>query len=241
MLATENCNACQVCFEEVKHRLELKSLKTGNGDVLRSEDCGHLICRTCMASYVVARVEEQRVFGVRCPAIGCKNELYEHDVRRLVECGDLAQDVHDRFAEIRSRDYTARAKDLTDVMCQDDYELLRCVWETTRSCPRCKLVIEKSQGCNSFYCICGHHFDYQQAPRAVGNGCKSFGRVISLAENLRISVNEAEQFGGDSKLYFKSGRTAAALGVTREEACEIHKQAHSGDEGARERIRLSRT
>merc|ERR1712187_548958 len=113
--------------------------KTGNGDVLRASDCGHMICRECMASYIVARVEEQRVFGIRCPSVGCKNELYEQDLRRLVQGGELAREVFDRFIEFRSRDYTTRVKDFTDEAAETsiDYALLRQLWHTTRLCPRC--------------------------------------------------------------------------------------------------------
>eukprot|EP00418_Pyrodinium_bahamense_P020686 CAMPEP_0179123074 /NCGR_PEP_ID=MMETSP0796-20121207/58111_1 /TAXON_ID=73915 /ORGANISM="Pyrodinium bahamense, Strain pbaha01" /LENGTH=255 /DNA_ID=CAMNT_0020821711 /DNA_START=66 /DNA_END=833 /DNA_ORIENTATION=+ len=234
---------CHVCFEEVKQRLSLPALRTGNGDTLREGDCRHPICISCLASHVAARVEDQRVFGIRCPAVGCKSEVYEQDLHRLVECGALAQSVLDQFTELRSRDYHSRAREFAEAMSQaqtaGEYALLRRLWESTRLCPRCGLAIEKSQGCNSFYCICGHHFDYQSAPRAVGNGAKNFGKLIALAQDLSISVNEAEKYG-DWKLYFKAGRTASALSLTMEQACELHKQAQSGDEGAREQIQRAR-
>merc|ERR1719456_1463672 len=72
---------CQICFEEHSLRLTLPQLKTGNGDLLRHGDCGHPVCIQCMAAWVTARVEEQRVFGICCPAAGCRNELFEQDVR----------------------------------------------------------------------------------------------------------------------------------------------------------------
>lgn len=237
--------ACLVCFEEVKVRLALPELKTGNGDIFRSTDCHHPVCQTCVASFVVARVEEQRVFGICCPAEGCRTELHEQDVKHLVENGALDPAVRDKFIAYRSRDYTERARGFAQTMMKsglqpEDYDVLRSLWQSTRLCPRCSLTIQKSGGCNSFYCICGHHFNYESAPRAVGEGIKNFGRVISLAEWLRIPVDEAQRFSGDWKLYFKAHRTAAALGLDLEEARELHVKACEGDEIARTKIRIAR-
>jgi len=233
---------CEVCFEEKTERLELPSLKTGNGDVLRDADCNHGICRECMAAFVVARVEEQHVFHIRCPHQGCKNELYEQDLSRLVKSGSLEASVSARFAELRARDFAARAKTLAEIMPQDDvdYGLVRRLYETTRLCPRCSLVIEKSAGCNSFYCICGHHFNYESAPRVVGNGIKKYGKVICFAEEHKLPLSVAETYAGRIKLYTKAGKIAPRLGISWEEAMEVQARAFHGDVAARARIRAAR-
>eukprot|EP00444_Apocalathium_aciculiferum_P023687 CAMPEP_0183434862 /NCGR_PEP_ID=MMETSP0370-20130417/65161_1 /TAXON_ID=268820 /ORGANISM="Peridinium aciculiferum, Strain PAER-2" /LENGTH=243 /DNA_ID=CAMNT_0025621693 /DNA_START=47 /DNA_END=778 /DNA_ORIENTATION=- len=236
------CMTCQVCFEAMTKRLALPELKTGNGDILRSADCNHPICTACLAGHIAARVEQQLVC-IRCPAVDCTNRLFEQDLKRLVTSSELSQEVCDQFAEICSRDYGARAKEFADCMTRTledaDIQNVRRLWETTRLCPRCSVAIEKSHGCNSFYCFCGHHFNYDAAPRAVGNGIRRFGHVLTLAKDLRMPVREAEKFG-EWKVFFKAGRIAGALGISLEEACELHKKAESGDEDARAEIRRAR-
>lgn len=233
---------CEVCFEEKTDRLELPPLKTGNGDVLRNADCNHGICRQCMASFVVARVEEQYVFHVRCPHPGCKNELYEQDLNRLVKVDALEASVAARFAELRARDFTARAKTFTEALPQSnvDYGLVRTLWETTRICPRCSLVIEKSQGCNSFYCICGNHFNYDSAPRVVGSGIKKYNKVICFAEGHNLPLSVAEKYAGRFSLYAKSSNVACQMNISLEAAMELQMRASSGDAAARARIRAAR-
>jgi len=233
---------CEVCLEERHERLELPCLRTGNGDQLRSGDCGHAICVDCMAGYVTSRVEEQRVFNLRCPHQGCKNELYEQDICRLVDAGSVAAAVRDRFVELRARDFSARARSFEEVIPRkdEDYEFVQKLWDTTRLCPRCSLVIEKASGCNSFYCICGAHFNYQTAPRAVGNGMKGYGRVISLARRAGMPLREAEKYNGDAKTYANVRRVAQQLRLSQEEARELLSRAQAGDEDARARIREAR-
>lgn len=235
---------CEVCFEEKSERLELPPLKTGNGDVLRNADCNHGICRQCMASFVVARVEEQYVFHIRCPHQGCRNELCEQDLSRLVNAGSLEASVSARFAELRARDFSARAKLFAEVLpqCQSDvdYGLVRTLWETTRVCPRCSLVIEKSEGCNSFYCICGNHFNYESAPRVVGSGIKKYNKVINFAQGHNLPLSVAEKYAGKFNLYAKASNVASQMNLSLEEAMELQMRAFNGDVAARARIRGAR-
>merc|ERR1712054_411566 len=108
---------CEVCFEHklfAKDRLPLKEKRTLNGDVLRKSDCNHDICSKCMASFVAARVEERRVFDIRCPHEGCTNELYESDVADLQKRGDLAESVMNQFVSLRAEDYQQRVKSLRE-------------------------------------------------------------------------------------------------------------------------------
>merc|ERR1719433_1573192 len=117
-----------------------------------------------------------------------------------------------------------------------DYALLRKLWETTRLCPRCSITIEKSEGCNTFYCICGHHFNYGNAPRAVGGTMKYYPRIIDMAENLKLPIKDAEACEGNMKLYFRAEQTAIFFGWAQKDAIELHLQAQQGDEVARRKI-----
>lgn len=231
--------ACAVCFEEQRVRLALPKLSTGNGDVLRADDCNHPVCQACMGAFVAARVEQQLVFHVRCPVGGCRNELYQKDVERLVTSGALEASVGASFAELRARDYSTRAKDFAEEK-ELDMESMKTLWNCTRMCPNCNLVIEKASGCNSFYCICGAHFNYASAPRSVGGDVRNYGKVIDLAQSCRLSLSEAGMFEGDLKAYLKASKIATQLGLPLDEATELLRRAMVGDATARAKIREGR-
>jgi len=260
---------CEVCFESKEKRLALDTLATGNGDVLRSKDCGHNVCIECTSAFVTARVEEQLVFGIRCPHEGCRNELYEKDIERLAQAGLLEDAVRERFCELRSRDYAARVSSFSEGLHgQDpDYSTIRRLYESTRLCPRCKLVIEKSQGCNSFYCICGFRFNYQSAPRIVGNGISRYDKVLDFAERHGLALSEVEKavgsgdkgcrvldlaerhgltlsvvegLSGHVGLYEKAQQLACQVGVPLEEALDLQIRAFRGDPAARGEVRALR-
>jgi len=246
---------CQVCFEETDKRFALPKLQTGNGDILRQQDCQHPICQECLAHFVTARVEDQLVFHVRCPFEGCTNEIFEQDVKKLAEAtpASLSEGVVTRFAELRARDFTAHAASLreswTSLIKEEDYELIQKLWQSTRLCPRCSLVIERSSGCNSFYCVCGHHFDFASAPRVVGSGIRNFGNVIGLARNLKVPLEHVQKYGLRGEEWRRSralasanlvSRTAADTRLSLEDTWELLEQAKMGDVQAREKIRCAR-
>jgi len=232
---------CQICFEERSSRLELPLLSTGNGDMLRPGDCNHPVCCECTSKYVRVRVEEQRVFNLRCPLDGCRNEIYEKDLQRLVDEGALSADVYHRFGELRARDFSARVMSFDDMVPQteDDVQLLLRLREM-RLCPRCKLVMQRSEGCNSFFCICGEHFNYATAERPVCSGVKKSKWVIDLARGQQLTLATAAKFSGDIHLFKKSRRTAAQLGLSCEQAMVLHLRAQEGNIGARTLIRKGR-
>lgn len=152
-----NAFECQVCFESCSKRLALPRLATLNGDVLRLHDCNHPICQSCMAAFVTARVEEHQAFNIFCPIEGCKNELFEQDVQNLVHAGVLNPEVSERLAKLRKQEYTSRLSETCSELKLDEVLSMRL-------CPRCNVIIQKSSGCNSFGCICGHRFRFDQAP-----------------------------------------------------------------------------
>lgn len=235
---------CVVCFEECRERLELPKLTTLNGDVMRAADCNHPVCKRCMASFVTARVEENLVFSIRCPFVDCKNELYEQDMDKLALSGHLSKEIQKRLADLRKQDYTARVSDLmseTYTHTADDYKLMKKLWASTRRCPRCNVLMEKSEGCNSFGCICGHRFNFAQAPRGCGDGVDDFEAVISLAADFDMGMQEAIRRVADGR---KKGivRYARVLSHSSQknmslDLAEVHVQAMLGQPSACAQLR----
>jgi hypothetical protein len=229
-----------------------------------------------MAAWVTVRVEEHHVFGICCPAEGCRTEVFEQDVRRMVDSGVLLGAVCDRMSELRSRDYTARAheyadsfhKRLTDLRQAEDgacdfQQTLRVTLQELdywmkapwRLCPRCHVMLQKSHGCNSFSCICGHRFDYGMAPSPCGLSLEEITlirRAIRWSEKgasfkeaeLQISAwsgnaSALEQFRR-RRADRKVSRIAALLNVTCADAQEIITRAKAGDSEAMARIHEAR-
>jgi len=161
-----------------------------------------------MAAFVTARVDDQHVFGIRCPFEGCTIEIFEQDVEKLVQCGALTPAVQKRLAELRKQDYTGRLTELTDETqprTKEDFQLMRQLWATTRRCPRCNVILQKSEGCNSFGCICGHRFDFSKAPRGCGEDVSDFDALTQLAIDFDMPMTEAKELL----------RQAAAKGIVK--------------------------
>jgi hypothetical protein len=249
--------SCQVCFEEKTVRLALPRLMTGNNDVLRADDCQHPVCQECLATFLNTRIEDQRVFNIRCPIFGCTTEIFEQDVQRLVQTGAVSTENSERFVELRSRDYSARAEALSGALIEstpeNDYESIKRIWQTMRLCPRCNLAIERSQGCNSFYCTCGHHFHFSTAPRVVGNGIEQFDKVIEVAKTLSLPLAFAEELGRDDgargkrwthrramAVHRNVSKIAAESGTQLYDAWRLQQRAKNGDEVARAKIRAAK-
>ena len=194
-----------------------------------------------MLGFLSSRVEEGSVFCIRCPYQGCTNELFESDVRRMAPPtqGETTSVLSTRFAELRSRDFSLRATQIRDEQ-STDFDMLKLLWSCSRLCPRCSVVIERSEGCSHMYCMCGHSFNWDAAPRPVGGKQKKYGQVIDLAQGAGLSLEEAERMGGSIKLWQKALKLMRIVECTLAEACEIHKSAASGDAKARALIREAR-
>lgn len=187
------------------------------------------------------------MFGIRCPYLGCKNELYEKDIELLVERGVLAAPLGKQLAELRKQNYTARLEGFTDEMqplTADDYKFMKKLWACTRRCPRCSVIIEKSEGCNDFGCICGHRFNFAKAPRGCGDGVADFGSVISLAADFDMALKDAMQQvqKAQSKGIEKYQRVLSTANGKQlpPEAAELHVQAELRQPAALAQLRAHR-
>lgn len=200
------------------------------------------MCQTCIASYVTARVEENRVFGIFCPFEGCKNELYEQDIQRLVQASALKSEVSIQLAKLRKQDYTSRLSEACESLgSMGEQSQLRSM----RLCPRCSVIIQKSSGCNSFGCICGHKFRYDEAPSMEDINAMLSNCVKEVTRKHNMSASDAVR------------RVVAACGIKgirkyarvlkhaeqREislDAAEVHEQALLGQAAALSQLEEAR-
>jgi len=150
----------------------------------------------------------------------------------------LSSNVFQRFAALRARDLNARSKsfDLLIPYTDEDLDFVFALHDM-RLCPRCKLVIQRSEGCYSFCCVCGTHFNYANAARLVGHNFAKFRWTAQLARSRGVSLEEATRYGGDIRLFKKADLTASRLGISRDVAHDIHRRAREGDKDAQVKIR----
>mmetsp|Transcript_168427 Transcript_168427/g.298526 ORF Transcript_168427/g.298526 Transcript_168427/m.298526 type:complete len:326 (-) Transcript_168427:301-1278(-) len=230
---------CQVCFETCNQRLALPKLVTVNGDVIRGADCGHPVCQSCMAAFVAARVENVQVFGIYCPIQGCKKELHEQDVVKLVESGALKPEVADQLAKLRKQDYTDRLADICD-----DLASMRGIG-SMRLCPRCCVIIQKRDGCNSFGCVCGHRFQFDSAPslKAIEAVLSTFCEDATSKHNInRTEASKRIVVAISTKGIKRYGRVLK-LAESRQlplELAELHEQALLGQQAALQQLENAR-
>jgi len=227
---------CQICFEQCANRLLLPRLATLNGDVLRAADCGHLVCQSCMAAWVSAKVEDMHVFGIFCPMESCKTELFEQDVQTLVKAGALGSQIAERLAHLRKQDYTSRLSHIYNDVCSNEHLL------SMRLCPRCTVIIEKKAGCNDFGCICGHRFNFAAAPRIKDI---DFECVKALTSKYRMSQIDAVKrvitaITTKGIRNYRRVMTHAQNRLIAVDLAELHEQALLGQKAAITQLRDAR-
>merc|ERR1711920_436273 len=106
------------------------------------------------------------------------------------------------------------------------------------------VMMEKSSGCNSFGCICGHKFDFASAPRGCGDGIEDFQCVIKLCSQEGMSVADAMKRVGDAckKGIKRYGMVLALANHLQLDlpAAELHARAFFGEQSALQHFEESR-
>lgn len=117
---------------------------------------------------------------------------------------------------------------------------------STRLCPRCNVIIERSQGCDSFGCICGHTFHYSSAPRVTGFGLQNFDKVVDRAVQLQLPLNAVVQHARVCsqiclliKKYDQIKSLVTSTGLSFASA-ELALRARNGDQAAIKQLRQDR-
>ena len=160
----------------------------GGRESWQHSECGHMFCIKCMSLYIENEINVGRRI-IRCPGQAtdpdghhlqrCQTQIYWEDVRTLVSANVLA-----RGEELRNADYRGR---LTSVYNRkrsreedsggeagggggggggtsdddDDDKFCTFVKRHCMACPRCSLIISRSDGCSDIICTCGSSFCYE--------------------------------------------------------------------------------
>eukprot|EP00052_Salpingoeca_macrocollata_P024016 m.213473 g.213473 ORF g.213473 m.213473 type:complete len:542 (-) comp22171_c1_seq3:77-1702(-) len=145
---------CGICFEAAQPpQLVLAIVNTG-GEHFTKRLCGHKFCKDCLWSFVMHEVESGNV-NIRCPAVGCEHILYGDDVMRLNKAAGV------KFKALNREIHVQRLKEL------DVEGIPQSILNELRVCPSCRVVLQRSAGCDSMRCVCGVSFSYPSAPTVL--------------------------------------------------------------------------
>lgn len=152
--------SCQICMdpmlaaEDDGHRVQLQcniwSAAPRKNEHWNNNACGHTFCRTCVQTWANSAIKEQRL-NIKCPAAGCKYHLWDQDLQEL-----LSPQMFARHQEHKHADHL---KNLQDIAKHDDV-LMKWLQQHARPCPRCHVIVSRSEGCNKMTCVCGNSFCY---------------------------------------------------------------------------------
>lgn len=143
------CPICEECVGTFRSVVELSDVEQFEKDV-----CEHYFCIECIGHWVVASLERSARFF--CPAEGCTCLMMLDDVGRLdVEHGTShGEQMHTMMHAEHSTMHDA---------INEDPAVAAWVAENTAECPACRVIIERSAGCDEMVCHCGERFSYQDA------------------------------------------------------------------------------
>merc|ERR1711865_865552 len=132
------------------------------------------------------------------------------------------------------------------------------LFQNMRLCPKCRVIIEKSHGCNSFGCICGHCFDFKTAP-TLCLGIDELRLLQKVVAEMRKGVSwdiaelRLKALRGDSgarqrlreaaearRLERKMAKVMAATGLTLAEVQDLFRRAEAQDQAAWHAIQRAR-
>lgn len=170
---------CPICFTAIEDDVKVhfpKQLVVANS---LDQWCGHTACRPCWISHVRARVDERRL-TIQCPAhVGCSWTVDAGRLRLLlvgpsgVESaawkahGGLTQIAEEEVARA-SRESTLlrrhteqRAEDFSSRLAELEREGAAWMRELCKPCPRCSVLVSRSEGCDHMHCCCGERFCYR--------------------------------------------------------------------------------
>lgn len=139
---------CCMCEEKLPRDTAPIIVDTKTESFKKSQ-CEHYSCKNCMEQWVESQLE-QRSF-VLCPHVDCSNRIYVEDIMRL------SLDVSQKYLSKMTQDFKSHTQEIM-TMAKENEELRTFLNAYTIACPQCKVIIERSVGCNVMQCVCGQTF-----------------------------------------------------------------------------------
>eukprot|EP00466_Bigelowiella_natans_P017812 jgi/Bigna1/135568/aug1.30_g10276 len=127
------------------------------GNALSSgHSSGGAFCAGCLREYAETQAKAGK-FEILCPMPQCKTRLYLDDLCKLVGPETFAA-----YQERLKANHAHRIKALSKK------EVKEMLGAKVIACGRCKVLVSKSDGCDTMRCTCGHKFSYNGALRSAG-------------------------------------------------------------------------
>ena len=220
-------NASQVCFavgtfmKDCLACYECMSIRPGSGPanrgsafasychrtIISSAESGHsmanprhpnTMCHTCLGRHVEVRLGSGKLFVV-CPFEGCGRTLQTAEVKTFAK-PEAYDKLIERLREAEESAYSD-ASGAADRAALAGLEL--------RLCPKCKVRIEKNQGCDQMSCYrCGSRFQWSSAEPAFRPEA-----VPSAADGFQFGSGEASPADGGAAFPAFSADVASFGGV----------------------------
>lgn len=127
--------------------MERVGIETG-GEHFAKKACFHQFCRECLSAWVRERLKSMAKV-ISCPHDGCKFNMYPDDVGRVT-----SHEEGIRFLEYSRGDFKLRLRN-------EDPSFKKWAAKNAKACPKCKVLLIRSDGCDSMYCTCGTSFCYR--------------------------------------------------------------------------------
>lgn len=146
----DKARLCDVCYYPI--HTPTKCCQQTGGEHYKKVDCTHEFCKGCLEQWIKQGLDGRQI-QIRCPDGGCKFVFSGDDVKRIA--GSMA---YDQFVNLGNESYKERIKEVVADPLMQKY-----LDTHTRVCPNCSVIIERSEGCNSMRCPCGHSFQWTTA------------------------------------------------------------------------------
>lgn len=148
-LAEQSAPFCQICCQELT--LTRVGNESGVEQWSKPTLCTHQACYDCMSQYVASQVTQGKL-TVPCPLPDCEFVMYADDI-----AAHAAPEIYTMYEENSTRSFAERQAalltdaEMTEYMADNE----------TVFCPKCSVLIERSEGCDSMVCTCGHNFCFR--------------------------------------------------------------------------------
>ena len=150
------------------------------------------LCHDCLKRHCETGLQEGKLY-VRCPIPHCNRALQIRELQGIV-----SEEIYETLmVRLREAEEQEQEQGVDDQISSLGLEL--------KQCPRCKVRIEKNQGCTTMQCYrCGHTFDWRDAkevqPRFRAQGPVAAGDELGADGEDR----EAEAQSSESAPLFRN-------------------------------------